>query len=103
MASWLERVVAWLRAGYPNGVPEQDYVPLLALLRRRLSDQEIVDLGRVLVQDGLIPAERVDVGVGITKVIDDLPSEDELRRVRTRLHEEGWPVRRPSDEPDTRL
>lgn len=103
MASWLERVVAWLRAGYPNGVPEQDYVPLLALLRRRLSDQEIVDLGRVLVQDGLIPAERVDVGVGITKVIDDLPSEDELRRVRTRLHEEGWPVRRPDDDPDTRL
>lgn len=95
MASWLDRVVAWLRAGYPNGVPEQDYVPLFALLRRRLSDAEIVDLGSVLVRDGLIPADKIDIGVGITKLIDDLPSEAELQRVRIRLHEEGWPVRDP--------
>lgn len=100
MASWLERIVAWLRVGYPNGVPEQDYLPLFALLRRRLSDPEILALGRALVQDGLIPADKVDIGVGITKVIDDLPSEEEMRRVRTRLHEEGWPVRHPLDEPD---
>ena len=32
------RVVAFLRAGYPQGVPATDYVPLIALLRRRLSD-----------------------------------------------------------------
>jgi hypothetical protein len=36
----LARIVAYLRAGYPEGVPANDYVPLLALLRRRLSDDE---------------------------------------------------------------
>ena len=36
------RVVAFLRAGYPHGVPATDYVPLIALLRRRLSDDEVV-------------------------------------------------------------
>jgi hypothetical protein len=34
----LNRVVAWLRRGYPSGVPEHDYIALLALLRRRLTD-----------------------------------------------------------------
>jgi hypothetical protein len=28
-------MVAFVRAGYPQGVPETDYIPLLALLRRR--------------------------------------------------------------------
>ena len=34
----LNRVVAWLRRGYPSGVPEHDYIALLALQRRRLTD-----------------------------------------------------------------
>ena len=28
-------VLDWLREGYPAGVPPKDYIPLLALLRRR--------------------------------------------------------------------
>ena len=39
----LRRIVAFLRAGSP-GVPEDDYIPLLALLRRRLSDDEVVSV-----------------------------------------------------------
>ena len=41
MPALLSRIVAWLRAGYPTGVPEQDYVALLGLLRRRLTDDEV--------------------------------------------------------------
>lgn len=37
---FLTSIVGWLRAGYPNGVPEQDYIPLFALLTRRLSETE---------------------------------------------------------------
>ena len=29
---FLAAVVGWLRAGYPEGVPEVDYIPLFALL-----------------------------------------------------------------------
>ena len=32
MLAPIQRIVDWLRAGYPNGIPERDYVPLFALL-----------------------------------------------------------------------
>ena len=38
----LAKIVGFLRAGYPEGVPDGDYIPLVALLRRRLSDDEVV-------------------------------------------------------------
>ena len=31
MSGVVARVVGWLRAGYPTGVPEHDYVPLLGI------------------------------------------------------------------------
>jgi len=100
MNALIERLIGWLRAGYPSGVPEMDYMPLLALLRRRLSDDEIQDLGAELVLQGIIPAETVDVGVGITKVTDELPSEQEVRRVSNILRAGGWPVTPDQDAPD---
>src|SRR5690606_38979127 len=38
------RVVTWLRAGYPEGVPTGDYVALLGVLRRRLREEEIQEI-----------------------------------------------------------
>lgn len=92
MTPFLERVVSWLRTGYPNGVPDNDYQPLLALLRRRLTDDEVTELGTELVHHGMVPADKIDVGVGITKVTDDLPTEGEMRRVSERLSSAGFPV-----------
>ncbi len=92
MATWLERAVSWLRSGYPIDVPDQDYIPLVALLRRRLTDEEITDLGNELVRRGIVPADKVDVAVGMLKRTNELPSETEMRRVRLRLYEGGWPV-----------
>lgn len=88
----LDRFIDWLRAGYPAGVPEQDYVPLFALLRRRLSDEEIADLGRELVEKGIIPADRVDVGVGILSRTDEVPTPDEMHRVGEHLRAAGWDI-----------
>lgn len=88
----LDRFINWVRAGYPNGVPDQDYVPLMALLRRRLSDEEVTDLGHELVRKGIIPADRIDVGAGILKRTLELPSPDEMDRVSERLRVGGWPV-----------
>ncbi len=92
MNALIERVVGWLRSGYPLGVPEKDYVPLIALLRRRLSTDEIEQLGSELVRQGVIPADRIDIGVGITKVLDELPSESEIQRVSRVLAGAGWPI-----------
>ena len=56
---FLKRVVEWLRAGYPNGVPQDDYIPLVALLRRQLSDAEAES-----VSTDLIRARVLHAGVG---------------------------------------
>jgi hypothetical protein len=38
---FLKSVIEWLRAGYPEGVPEVDYVPLFALLGSQLSESDV--------------------------------------------------------------
>lgn len=94
---FLVKVVNWLREGYPNGVPSGDYVPLFALLRRQLSDDEVKTVARQLIQSGQgpggdpEPVTSVDVGVLITKVTDELPSDADVERVRKRLEYKGWP------------
>jgi hypothetical protein len=40
----LAQVLGFLRAGYPEGVPGPDQVPLFALLRRPLSDDEVAGI-----------------------------------------------------------
>jgi len=37
----LKRILGWLRAGYQEGIPGQDYVPLLEVLHRQLTDAEV--------------------------------------------------------------
>ena len=85
----LASIVAWLRTGYPDGVPEHDYVPLVALLRRRLTDDEVAQVASALRSDTSVGT--ADIGVGISKVTDEIPSEDDIERVRRHLDE--WPDR----------
>ena len=40
-ANLVQRILRWLRAGYPDGVPQQDYVALLGILRRTLTPSEL--------------------------------------------------------------
>lgn len=86
------RVADWLRAGYPTGLPERDFVALIALLRRRLTDEEVHAVSQRLVNDGAIPSDRIDIGSAIAKVTSELPSEADIVRVRTYLSEHGWPL-----------
>lgn len=94
---FLVRVVNWLREGYPNGVPSGDYVPLVALLRRQLSDDEVKSVSRQLIHSGQVtddgpePITSIDAGVLITKVTDELPFEADVARIRKHLEEKGWP------------
>jgi hypothetical protein len=96
LAGWVTSVVGWLKAGYPNGVPEADYVPLLALLNRRLSSDEVRAVAGQLMRDGHLPVDNIDIGTMITKVSDELPREEDVNRVRTKLALGGWPLADPS-------
>jgi len=87
--SRIERMLGWLKAGYPHGIPEADFVPLLGLLQRRLSADEMQALGERLRATGLVPANRVDVGVEYLRITRELPDEAELRRIVEHLRQTG--------------
>ncbi|QRY61751.1 DUF3349 domain-containing protein [Gordonia sp. PDNC005] len=90
--SFLSTIRTWLRAGYPEGVPQSDYVPLFALLRRQLSEEEIRQVAIDMIADSEVETiNRVDVGVEISKVTDELPRDEDVARVRTTLEAAGWP------------
>ncbi|GED99687.1 hypothetical protein nbrc107696_01340 [Gordonia spumicola] len=91
--SFLSAIRAWLRAGYPEGVPQGDYVPLFALLRRQLSEEEIhqVAIDMIAADRPLDAIDRVDIGVQISKVTDELPRDEDIERVRATLENAGWP------------
>jgi hypothetical protein len=94
--AFLAKIVAWLNAGYPDGVPGPDRVPLLALLTRRLTDDEVKAVAQDLIDRGEF--DQVDIGVLITQLTDELPSPDDIERVRERLAAKGWPLDDPRDE-----
>lgn len=91
----IRRFVAWVRKGYPAGVPEQDYIALLALARRRLTDPEIESLRRELEEHGMIPAGLRDIGAGITRRTDQTPSDAEIARVAAHLRSAGVEIDDP--------
>ncbi|AHH19590.1 hypothetical protein NONO_c48060 [Nocardia nova SH22a] len=92
LSGLLAKIVEWLRTGYPQGVPDTDYVPLLALLARRLSHAEIQQVAEELRVQGTLPADKADAGVVITRLTDGMPRESDLVRVRDHLVSAGWPV-----------
>ena len=99
MNRFLSSVVSWLRAGYPEGIPPTDTFPLLALLTRRLSNEEVVTVANELMQRG--DFDDIDIGVAITQITDELPSQEDVERVRTRLIANGWPLDEPRDQLDS--
>ena len=98
MNRFLNAIVSWLRAGYPEGVPPHDYMPVLALLSRRLTTDEVTAVASELMQRG--DFDQVDIGVAITQITDELPSSDDIERVRKRLAAKGWPLDDPRDIED---
>lgn len=90
MNRFLTSIVAWLRAGYPEGVPQTDYIPLLALLCRRLTNDEVKAVAREVMQRREF--DDIDIGVVITQFTDELPAPEDVERVRARLAAKGWPL-----------
>jgi len=87
----VERVTDWLRIGYPEGVPSNDYVPVLALLRRRLTDEEVALVAEKLVE---IAGDDREVELGdahelMSKVLDGVPDDADMNRVLEHLEANG--------------
>jgi Protein of unknown function (DUF3349) len=95
---FLTAIVDWLRAGYPEGIPATDYWPVLALLSRRLSTDEVKLVAQELMRRG--DFDDIDIGVTITRITDELPSPRDVERVRQRLAAKGWPLDDPRGSED---
>ena len=99
MTKFLAKIVAWITSGYPEGVPGPDRVPLFALLKRRLTDDEVKSVVTALKDLGEF--DDADIGVLIIQVTDALPTPDDVERVRARLAAKGWPLDDPRDAEET--
>ena len=99
LSDGLARLLGFLRVGYHDGVPYADQVPLLARLRRRLSEDEVVALAQELAATGALPIDGTDVRVAITKLTNEMPSAQDSDRVKHRLIGAGWRVSEPFDLP----
>jgi uncharacterized protein DUF3349 len=90
----LASIVGWLRAGYPDGVPEHDYLPLFALLARKLTGDEVTAVADELAADG-DPASGPAIRAAITAVTKERPLDTDVARVSARLAAAGWPLAAP--------
>ena len=93
-SNFVTRAVGWLRAGYPAGVPRQDYVALLGLLRRKLTDHEVHEIASELA--GLAEQGEEITVADVQKLINDATldqaSPGDVARVSARLAAGGWPL-----------
>ncbi len=81
----MRRLITWVRQGYPTGVPAADYVPLIALLSRRLTKDEVIDIVIELRGAAVLPSETGRIGAAIMGTTNEVPSIEEIERVRHHL------------------
>jgi hypothetical protein len=92
---FLSSIVSWLRAGYPEGVPEHDYVPLFALLASQLTNEEVRLIAEELAASE-DPSSAQTIREAIELVTDALPNNADVARVRAHLVQGGWPLATPN-------
>jgi len=94
----LHSILNWLRAGYPEGVPGPDRVPLLALLRATpLSEDQIKEVVRHITADGSAALADGEIGQDeIAAFIKDVSHHDagpeNVQRVAAKLAAAGCPL-----------
>ncbi len=105
-SSLVSRVLDWLRAGYPEGVPGTDRVPLLSLLRSTpLTEDQIREVVRAVTAaesgpdaDGTITRDEIESFISDVTHHDAGP--ENVNRVAAKLAAAGWPL--AGVEPDNR-
>jgi nucleotide-binding universal stress UspA family protein len=91
--SVFENVLKWLHQGYPEGVPPKDYFALLALLKRSLSEEEVVKAAQTVLKGaGSDTVTDDEIRVAIQKVTEKEPNPEEIHQVASRLASVGWPL-----------
>jgi hypothetical protein len=97
LAPFLTKIVSWLRAGYPDGVPDHHYIPLFTVLRHQLTDDEVT-----LIADELAfsssPEKAGEIKKAASVITRSAVSDADIARIRSRLAAAGWPLARPDTD-----
>lgn len=91
LPNFLRKLVSWVRAGYPEGVPSVDYIPLFALLGSQLTDDEIESIADELALSGDADSGR-EIRAAIKRAANGECLETDVARVRAHLAAGGWPL-----------
>ena len=94
LSSYVHSILNWVRAGYPDGLPPKDYIPLFALLGTQVTNDDLQAIAGELSRQS-DPDSAAAMKKAITEVMDVKPNEADVARVRARLAEGGWPLARP--------
>jgi Protein of unknown function (DUF3349) len=93
----LDNVLGWLHDGYPEGVPQKDYFPLLALLKRSLMEEEVVTAAQsILKSSDSDSVTELQIRDAVHAVIEKEPNPEEIHQVASRLASVGWPLASPA-------
>jgi hypothetical protein len=84
--------LGWLRGGYPEGVPREDYVALLAVLRHKLTEAEVREVAAAITaeRDSGEPIEAAEIEAAISELSLQESSDEDVARVQARLAAGGW-------------
>jgi hypothetical protein len=93
-SSFFQSVLGWLHRGYPDGIPRTDYYPLLALLKRTLSEDEVVQAAFSVLKDSDPddPVSADQIRDAIRETAEKEPTGEEINKVAARLDMVGWPL-----------
>lgn len=96
--NFFESVLTWLHKGYPEGVPPKDYIPVLALLKRSLSEEDVVKAAQAVLKQADSDSAVTDqqIAEAIRKVTEQQPNPEEMHQVASRLASVGWPLAAPA-------
>ena len=93
-SSFLQSVLVWLHSGYPDGIPRTDYYPLLALLNRSLSEDDVVQAAYTVLKDSDPddPVTAEQIREALREVVEKEPTPAEINQVAGRLAMVVWPL-----------
>ena len=95
--SVMDNILGWLHDGYPEGVPPKDYFALLALLKRSLTEEQVVKAAQTVLKGA--DSDTVtdeEIRTAIQTVTEKEPNPEEIHQVASRLASVGWPLAAPA-------
>ena len=94
--SLIARILNWLKAGYPEGIPQHDFPSVLLVLHRNLSDTEIESIADDLALQSISrysqPVTAEHIRAMIREHAFQSATPEDTRRVSAVLARGGWPL-----------